>query len=225
LKIVSFDSARVTWLVPLEEIAPAAGAHSVSIIGLLAARYNFSIVPSITTRDDMEKKGLPFGMGHFEVDGQRFLVSDFIVYNDGLVAVSEKTEWAEKFLEDVIQWVTKEFGFRTPSSGIRKLYGSTIVVDFDNSLSQLFADYEKIANLISSHTVMVMPERKTMQFSRMDFEVDKNALEGQLAIPKFILERRGGVKFSQERFYSAAPMHTADHVKVLTEIERLAARR
>jgi hypothetical protein len=225
LKIVSFDSGRVTWLVPLEEIAPAAGAHSVSIVGLLAARYNFSIVPTITTRDDMEKKGLPFGMGSFEVDGQRFAVSDFIVFNDGLVAASEKTEWAEKFLEDVVQWVTKEFGFRTPSSGIRKLFNSSIVVDFETQLSQLFVDYEKIAKLISTHSVMIMPERKPMHFSRMDFEVDKTELEGQLALPKFILERRGGVKFSQERFFSAAPMHTADHVKVLTEIERLAARR
>jgi hypothetical protein len=58
----------------------------------------------------------------------------------------------------------------------------------------------------------------------LDFEVDKTTLDGQTALPKFILERRGDVSFSQERYYSAAPMHTAHHLEVLTEIEKLAAR-
>jgi hypothetical protein len=225
VKIVKFDSARATWLFPLEEFTPAAGANSVTIVSLIAARYNFSIIPKITTREDVAKNGLQFGMGSFEDDGQRFVVTDFIVYNDGIVAVSEKTDWAEKFLENIFQWVIAEFGFRVPSSRIRKLYSSTVVVDFETKLSQLFVSYEKIAELISSRAVMIMPDRKPMHFSRMDFEVDKAALEGQAALPKFILERRGGVKFSQERFFSVAPMHTTDHIEVLTEIEKLAERR
>jgi hypothetical protein len=223
VKIVKFDSARATWLFPLEEFTPAAGANSVSIVSLLAARYNFSILPTITTREDMAKNGLQFGMGSLEDNGQRFVVTDFIVYNDGIVAICEKTDWAETFLENVVQWVIAEFGFRTPSSGIRKLYSSTVVVDFETNLSQLFVSYERIAELISSRAVIIMPERKPMHFSRMDFEADKTELQGQVALPKFILERRGGVKFSQERFFSIAPMHTADHIEVLTEIEKLAA--
>lgn len=170
----------------------------------------------------MEKNGLPFGMGRFESNGQAFAVTDFMVFNDGIVAVAEKTEWAELFLEDITRWVTAEFGFREPVSGIRKAYGSTLVVDFDTQLSSLFASYSAIATLISSHTVKIAANGQPMQFSRMDFEVD-NTNRSQLAVPKFILERRAGVKFAQERFFSVAPMHTADHVKVLAQIEKLAA--
>jgi hypothetical protein len=225
LKIISFDNARVTWLFPLEEFTPAAGADGRAILAAIAARYGFTRLPNITTREDIAKNGLPFGVGQFEIDGgRRVNIADFIVYNDGIVAVAEKTEWAEKFLEDVVQWVKSEFGFRDFSSGIRKLYASTLIVDFETPLSRLLRGYELISDLISSHAIFIMPNPKPLQFSRLDFEVDKTELEGQLALPKFILERRSGVLFSQERYYAVAPMHTASHIEVLTEIERLAAR-
>jgi hypothetical protein len=224
LNIVSFDSARVTWLFPLEEFAPAAGSDGRSVLAAIAARYGFAQLPTITTRDDMAKKGLPFGLGQFDIDGARVSISDFLVYNDGIVAIAEKTEWADKFLEDVVEWVKREFGFREPSSGIRKLYASTLIVEFERPLSRLISGYELISELVSSRSITITPDRKPLQFSRLDFEVDKTTLDGQTALPKFILERRGGVSFSQERYYSAAPMHTAHHLEVLTEIEKLAAR-
>jgi hypothetical protein len=221
LKIVSFDNGRATWLFPLEEFAPAAGSNSTSVISAIAARYGFTQVPMITTQESMAKNGLPFGMGHFEVNGTRFTVTDFVVYNDGIVAVAEKTEWAEAFLEDVTSWV-KQFGFREISSGIRKLYASTVVVDFETPLSRLLTGYEAISELITSRTVTIMPERKQMQFARLDFEIDRTTLVGQIALPRFALERRAAVSFAQERYFSTAPMHTTDHIAVLEEIERLA---
>jgi hypothetical protein len=223
LKIISFDNARATWLFPLEEFTPLAGADGRALLAAIAVRYGFTRLPAITTREDMAKNGLQFGVGQFEIDGARANIPDFIVYNDGIVAMAEKTEWADKFLEDVVQWVKEEFGFRDFSSGIRKLYASTLIVDFETPLSRLLRGYELISELISSRTITIMPSRKPLQFSRLDFEVDKTEMEGQLALPKFVLERRSGVLFSQERYYTVAPMHTASHIEVLTEIERLAS--
>jgi hypothetical protein len=63
-----------------------------------------------------------------------------------------------------------------------------------------------------------------MQFSRLDFEIDRRTLDsGQVALPKYILERRPNVDFEQERWFSTAPMQTDAHIEVLTEIEKLAA--
>ena len=56
VKIISFESARVTWLMPLEEFAPASGANSPAVVALIAQRYGFSIVPQITSRDDLKQK-------------------------------------------------------------------------------------------------------------------------------------------------------------------------
>lgn len=223
MKIVKFESGRVTWLFPLEEFVPAAGASNPSVISQIAARYGFSIVPMITTQESMAKNGLLFGMGQFEVNGTRFAITEFVVYNDGIVAVAEKTDWAEAFLEDVTSWVREQFGFRNVSSGVRRLYASTIVVDFETPLSRIVSGYEIISKLITSRTVTIMPEpTQPMQFSRIDFEIDRTTMTGQLALPKFVLERRAAMSFSQERYFSIAPMHTTDHVVVLEQIEKLA---
>jgi hypothetical protein len=221
LKVVSFESARVTWLFPLEEFAPAAGANSLSMLTLIAQRYGFSIVPTITTREDLNKNGLVFGMGRFQHNGQTFVVTDFGVYNDGLAAVAQKSEWAEAFLEDVTSWVKNEFDFREVA--VRKLYSSSIIVDFETPPSRLIKNFKRIADFISDRTVTIVADRKQMEFARLDFEVDRNTIAGQVMIPKFAIERRSGINFAQERYYSNAPMRTADHIETLEEIERVAA--
>jgi hypothetical protein len=224
LRIISFDSARVTWLFPIEEFAPAATSNPGVVLAGIATRYNFTRTPTITTREDMANNGLVFGLGHFQFNGETVGITDFIIYNDGIVAISQKTEWAEAFLEDLFNWVKENFGFRDLSSGIRKLFTSTLVVDFDSPLSGLISGYDALSGIITSRTMTIMRDRKPMQFSRLDFEVDKRTLDsGQVALPKFILERRPGVGFEQERWFSIAPMHTAQHVEVLAEIEVLAS--
>jgi hypothetical protein len=223
LRIISFDSARVTWLFPLEEFAPATSNPGVVLAGI-ASRYNFTRTPTITTREDIANNGLVFGLGHFQFSGETIGISDFIIYNDGIVAISQKTEWAEAFLEDIFSWVKENFGFRDLSSGIRKMYASNLVADFDSPLSGLISNYEAISGIITSRTITIMRDRKPMQFSRLDFEVDRRTLDsGQVALPKFVLERRSGVSFEQERWFSVAPMHTAQHIEVLAEIEALAS--
>jgi hypothetical protein len=225
MRIISFESARVTRLFPLEEFTPAAGANSPSIISLIAQRYGFAIVPTITTREDLNKNGLVFGMGHFQYDGQPLIVTDFAIYTDGLAAVAQRSEWAEAFLDDVTSWVRTEFGFREISSPTRKLYSNSVVVDFENSPSRLVRQFKQIADFISDRTVTLTSDRKQMNFARLDFEIDKMTLGGgQVATSKFTLERRAGVGFEQERYFSSAPMTTADHIETLEQIERVAAR-
>jgi hypothetical protein len=222
MNIISFDSARATWLFPLEEFAPSAGLNSVLMVTKIAERYGFGQIPTITTRDDMAKNGITFGMGHFETKDARFIVTDFMIYNDGIVAAAEKSEWAESFLQDVSSWAIAEFGFREPVTGIGKLAASTLVIDFEKPISKLLASYDLISEIISSRTVTIVPQPKPMQLSRLAFEIDKAYLVGQVAQPKFILERRGGVSFSQERYFSTAPMHTQGHIETLMAIETLA---
>jgi hypothetical protein len=139
-------------------------------------------------------------MGNFQTNGNPFVVTDFAVYTDGLVAAAERSEWADAFLDDVTSWVKKEFGFREISSGIRKLYSSTIIVDFDTSPATLVRHLKEIADFISDR-----------------------AVPGPATPPKFTIERRAGVSFGQERYFSAAPMKTAHHVEALEKIERISA--
>jgi hypothetical protein len=64
-----------------------------------------------------------------------------------------------------------------------------------------------------------------MDFARLDFEIDKKTLatQGQVAVSKFILERRASIQFAREGYFSSAPMTTANHLQTLADIEQMAA--
>ncbi len=220
---MSYDSSRSTWLFPLEEFAPASGASPQSILAEIGDRYDFTQKPSITTRDEMNQKGLPFGVGRFAVDGRTIMINDFFIYNDGIAAVSETTDFADAFLEDVFGWVIEKFGFRKVDNR-RRLYASTIVAEFEHSPAGLIVGYEKLMGLINASTDTIMRKPASFKFARLGFEMDPKELsDGQAALPKFLIERRGGVEFSKERYFCAATMQTAHLITALTEMEKLAA--
>jgi hypothetical protein len=85
--------------------------------------------------------------------------------------------------------------------------------------------FKQITEFIGKRTVTIKDDTKQIDFARLDFEIDKRALasQGQVAISKFIIERRAGVDFEHERYFSSAPMTTANHIQTLEEIERVAA--
>jgi hypothetical protein len=223
MRVISFDNSRVTWLFPLEEFAPASGASPQSILAEIGDRYEFTRRPDVTTREDMNQKGLLFGVGRFLFNGKSVMVNDFAIYNDGIAAVSETSGFAEAFLSDVFEWVITKFNFRKVDTR-RRLYSSVIVVEFEHSPATLIAGYEGLVNLINSRTDTIMKKPASVQFNRLAFEMDPKELsDGQAAAPKFLLERRGHVEYAKERYFSSATMQTTAHLEVLNEIEKLAA--
>jgi hypothetical protein len=223
MRVISFDNARATWLFPLEEFAPASGATPQSILAEISERYNFTRRPDITTREDMNQKGLLFGIGRFSTKDQSGIINDFAIYTDGIAAVSERTDFAEAFLTDVFEWVVGKFNFRRIDTK-RRLYSSTIVVEFDRSPARLISGYEQLLELINSRIDTIMKRPASVQFTRLGFEMDPKELAGgQVAVPKFLLERRGLIEYAKERYFSSATMQTAAHLEVLNEIEKMAA--
>ena len=223
MRVVSFDNARVTWLFPLEEFAPASGATPQSILAEIGERYNFTRRPDVTTREDMNQKGLLFGVGRFTTKDQSVMINDFAIYTDGIAAVSERSDFAEAFLNDVFEWVIEKFNFRRVDTK-RRLYSSVVVVEFERSPACLVAGYEKLVQLINSKIDTIMKKPASVQFTRLGLEMDpKELADGQVAAPKFVLERRGGIEYTKERYFSSATMQTAAHLEVLNEIEKMAA--
>jgi hypothetical protein len=223
MRVISFDNARATWLFPLEEFAPASGATPQSILAEIGDKYDFTRRPDITTREDMNQKGLLFGIGRFSTKDQSVTINDFAIYTDGIAAVSERSDFSEAFLTDVFEWVVGKFNFRRVDTK-RRLYSSTVVVEFDRSPARLIAGYEKLVELINSRVDSIMKKPVSVQFTRLGFEMDpKELTNGQVAPPRFLLERRGGIEYVKERYFSSATMQTAAHLEVLNEIEKMAA--
>lgn len=218
MEIVSFDSGRVTWLFPTEEFVPLGGADGMSITRKIAERYEFRNPPENPTREEIDKHGLKFSAGIFQFEGKRATIGEFVLYNDGIVAVSNTTERSTAFLDDVVEFSIREFQFRRPVSPIKKVFVSIVTVEFDNSVVGLFAKQAAVTSLVADYLNAPLGTSHGVAVTRLDFSLDDSGLPLS-ARPKLILEARASVPLARNRYYSNAAVQTKDHLELLSKIE------
>jgi len=224
MKVISYDSSRLTSLFPFEEVVPLAGANDREIVESIKAKYDFLTGPDLSKSEEIAKSGYKFENGQFSFNSENFRIANLGIYRDGIVINAQKTDGSEAFLDDLIAFVREEFSFRDFITEPRRYFQSEIVVEFEHSLNDFIRSFEKIVSVISQPLKRIYAIDIPLGLARIDFDVDKTRLAttAPAAIQRFIIERRIGVAFEKERFYSAAPMRTPDHVSVLEEIEKLA---
>jgi hypothetical protein len=221
MKLISIDVGRVTWLFPVEEILPIGGAEGPNIVQAIASRYAFTQSPSNPTREDIDKNGLKFLAGHFEHEKNRANITEFAVFNDGIVVSSVSTEAAEAFFEDVYAFLRSNFGFREIVSTVKRVYLSNLVVELGPSLSKALDSYAQIAKVIGEKLNKLDGSKHPVELARLDFALNKDPEFRPPNIPRFTIEKRAHAPFSQHRYFSSAPIPTKDHLTMLEHLEKL----
>jgi len=182
-------------------------------------RYAFLNTPDLSTaREELAKTGYKFQTGQFEHNGKKDNILDFAVYTDGLVANAATTETAEAFLDNVIRMMRVEFGFRDFSTKPQRYFLSNLIVEFDRPFAKVLSQFNKISKAISQRIEQTYQISVPMSLARLDFEIDKTLIKPTIA--RFNIDRRLGIPFDKERYFSGAPLRTSDHISVLEEIEK-----
>jgi hypothetical protein len=222
MRVVNYDASRVTSLFPFEEVAPLSGANDREIIDAVADRYKFLKTPDLA-KDDIAKDGYKFASGQFMFESSAFRLSDFSIYRDGLVINAATTNGSEAFLNDVIKFMRESFSFRDFVTKPRLFFQSQLVVEFDRPPEKLLRSLDQIEEIISKPLRETYGEEIRMQFSRLDFDVDRSPGKvpvGRL-VQRFGIERRTEIPFEKQRFFCVAPMRTDTHIAALEAIETL----
>jgi hypothetical protein len=224
MKVINYDASRVSSLFPLEEVLPLSGINDREIIEAVTQRYKFLKSPDLA-KDDIAKDGYRFSSGQIPFDSSVFRINDFSIFRDGLVINAATTDGSEFFLNDVITFMQDEFSFRTFNTPPYLYFQSQLVVEFERSPERLLKSLDKIMDIVSVPVSKIYETKMLLKFARLDFEYDKTSKidrsPAPAIAPKFIIERRQGISFDKERYFSGAPMRTGDHERVLTEIEEL----
>jgi hypothetical protein len=224
MKIISYDSSRLTCLFPFEEVVPLAGANDREIVEGIKNKYNFLKGPDLAVAEEIAKNGYKFENGQFSFERTNFRIANLGIYRDGIVINAPRTDGSEAFLDDLIAFVRSEFSFRDFITAPRRRFQSEVVVEFEHPLENLVQSFKSIADAISKPLNKIYETKVSLGLERLDFDVDKTMLPTPAPGPqRFILERRISVAFEHERYYSAAPLQTANHIAVLERIEELAA--
>ncbi|MEW6674187.1 MAG: hypothetical protein AB1427_21035 [Thermodesulfobacteriota bacterium] len=215
MKLLSVHLARSIWLGKVGDLNPTGIKLDKILYPFLIETYKFKKHPLPTDLTNMEK-GVLFGAGEFEIDTNLSVGINFTLYSDGFVAdATSSTNHSDAFLEDVFNRFLKIFKMPPYESVIKdQIYLSQIFVSTDKSLEILNPKLKNISNFLSDNV------ETGIKFYMGGLSFWPDQTNKRNPIP-FMFERASNVPFSENRYYSAAPLPTDKHIKALANIEEI----
>jgi hypothetical protein len=221
MELLSVLTARALWFIELRDLNPRGRSFRYTLFPALAEKYNFATYPYDEEGNEptKEEPGFKFLNGEFHDSNGVEIMVNLTIFDDGLVAETRSsTRDSEAFLEELLQWAVRDFGFvYRPEMIQRKGYVSELNVTPTYSLSGLNPKLEEFAarltSLVSTATDPVRFEPAGLSFSVDPILASKPA--------GFRFERRLDVPFSTNRYYTQASVHTDVHLELLDELEQI----
>ena len=224
MNLVATIVGRTILLTPAHEIAPIGGVYLPSLFDAVRSRYSFQTVPNVATAQEQGlKEGYKFSIGKIRKGGRDFPIQDFVVFADGIVCTADSTEISEFFLEDLITFLVVEFDFRPITPKSRRLFYSQVSVNFEKPLSNLVTHFESLFRAIGEvqRTTYGIQTPDGVQLHSISLDFDKTQVPSAFSsLSPFTIERRLNKPYSENVFFSAAPLRTQDHIKTLEKIEK-----
>jgi len=180
--------------------------------------YSFDKAPASVTELDPTTKALVFERGQFQVKEEIFVDVGLKVFSDGLVAETQSsTHDSDAFIEDVLTEAAKEFSLvYKPQMVGRKLYFSEVYVHSVKSLDGINPKASEFAAKIAS----LVPTKLGIPFDVAAFGFwPTHPAVPPIVLGPFRFERKLQTLPTEGKYYSTAPMHTDDHLRVLDEFE------
>lgn len=216
MKLLAVRMARSIWLVPTYFLNPR-GIFARPLFEAMKNRYSFLKAPL----DDavlQPSEGFKFESGAFNGKDGAVIITSMTIFPDGFVVETRSsTDDGDAFLEDALNWSSKEFGFVSPTElPFKKIYASELNVSFQKAPAilnpKLVAFFKDVSSAISDES------KGDAEFLGFQLSTDY-ALSDKPAQFKF--ERELNVPYEENRYYSFAPTTTDAHVKLLEKFEQL----
>ncbi|MGD0872560.1 MAG: hypothetical protein ABSB88_23695 [Bryobacteraceae bacterium] len=234
MKLVHTKLARSIWLFDLRDLNPKGEDLLGDLVSWVKDTYNFAVAPDPDnpvpnpptptspipqTAPVQAPGGLVFQRGNFQTQGEFFVsITALTLYDDGIVVdTTSSTDDADRFAGHLLRSAVEAFKVAFEPAVIRrKLYLSELVVRSEMSLESLHPALATFATRLPSSVA----GGQTLPFGvgAVSFWSEPNDA-GQHRV--FSVERQLGRAFSENRFYSQAPLQTHVHFGLLQELESL----
>jgi|SRR5215831_11999176 len=211
MELITIIVARSVWLFNILDLNPKGRALE-DVTKWLAAAYSFQKFPLTPNDLHPEKKGLVFTGGKFK-SGDEYVTVDLDIYNDGVVVNGRSsTDDNDRFIDEILRGCVEHFGLVYPKIG-RKIYYSEMDVRISRPMTLLNPSLEHLANRL---TELKGDSPAFFGFAGISFLPSPPA---QPTTPGFLLERKVNTDFSENRYYTRAPLQTNAHLEFIREIE------
>ena len=215
MEIKAVITARILGFVELATLNPQGRVFFPNIVSGIVERFSFQKYPTAADQFD-ESKGIEFHDGQW--DGIN--VSKLVIYSNGfLVDTQSSTDDSERILIESLGWAKKELGITfAPEMIYRRRYLSDLVVATDVPLLDGFAPINKLRQNLSDAMHTIIDER--LEYAGIRLDVDFERFQRPAPIAPLTIQRRNDYAFSDNTYYSEAPLPTEFHFELLEEYEK-----
>lgn len=215
MDLLALELSRVIFLTQFERLSGQ--LYLPLALGKFIERYGFIKYPSLTDIGE-DRKSIEFVHGQFEASA----IDSFEIFPDGVFVRSKSdTDYLERFFEDVKKFSVEvlQASF-VKSQDVDKMYESSIIFKSKYNLFEPMSQYEEIYNMISTSLHKDTGAKTKYSPFGLSFHTDQETMPPLRPGP-FRLERRVGVDFKFNQYYSVAPLRTQDHIALIESLERL----
>jgi hypothetical protein len=187
----------------------------VPLIDGLREKYGFVQVPQ-TVADLDFKKGVNFLQGYYKSR----VIDKFQVYENGLLCeANENTDLLDEFISEILAWVEQEQKLPIKETGVRA-YVSQMEVIATVDIGSIFSKIASIGPLISKELSNYGQLAHEYKISGLKMHYDAAPTPLPRA-PDFSFERRAGMAYSENQFFTSAPVRTDEHLRIVRILEDL----
>ena len=211
--------ARTVFFVEAAELNPRGAAYYPEIVRALVERYGFQKFPQKPDDFD-ESKGVVFEQGR----ASDVTIDKLSVFEDGVqLDTTRGTEESEEILKSALVWGTQSLGLTFRSEMVkRKAYVSQFAFYSEAPLLQTNQVFNQLASKVSS--IVSENLKSPYPFEPSAFLIGKDPENKGFPVSPFSIERRAQSPFSDNKYFSAAPVPTKAHIALVEEYERSVSR-
>ncbi len=216
MELLAVRLARLITLFPTDEINPRGRTLMPDITPAFVKRYGFLKYPQTYAEFD-ETKGVTFEGGYWK----SIAVDRIVLYNNGvMVDTRSSTSDSEKVLEDALIWAAENFGLTYhPEMLARKAYLSELEVKCEARIEMLNPQLKSFAKRLSERASSSAGQNLSYEAFSIGFNFDSAFAKAFSGPMRF--ERLTDVPYSDNKYFTSAPVPTDAHMLFLDELEAI----
>jgi hypothetical protein len=211
MELVSISLARVAVFLEIQSLDPRGAQTPPEGAHIIAQRYGFARVPK--TADEMDfQKGVTFAAGRFE----NIAIDQVQIFSDGIIIDTRSTtDDSLRVLNDLLAVAREKNGANIRPTRMHCV--SQVVFRSKLQLALLNPLLQPIADRLSEQTSKDLSH--SIRFEPTVVLFGPETWQLKIAPNQFSIERRAGTPFNENTYFSAAPLPTVDHLKLIEEVE------
>lgn len=215
MKLSAVLLARYYGLVQVEDLNPNGTLYYPDVVAALVERYGFMKFPQKLEEFD-EAKGIEFVGGR----AGRHVIERLMIYNSGIyIDTLASTDVSEAIWYEMMDWAVEKLGIRFQSSMVsRAAYVSQLT--FHSDAPMLFVNPMLSAVAKRASQEVAANFKQDLEFEPTGISIAFDSLSTRFGVAGFSIQRREGVAFWENKYFSAAPLKTKVHLELLEQWEK-----